>query len=102
MRLPATFEMTTTRADFLRLLPAAVDQVAFVEEGNCFVHREQTSGGRDALREWRITLDPMPALRIGAVVLERHRAGFQFSGYTPEEVTAFMSRFELYFRRGGG
>lgn len=94
--------MTTTRADFVRLLPAAVDHAAFREEGNEFVFRGPTPVSANGHREWRITLDPMPALRIGAVVLERHRAAFRFSGYAPDEIADFMARFELYFRRGGG
>lgn len=102
MKLPPSVEMTTTRADFVRLLPAAVNHVEFREEGNAFVHGGQTALGERSQREWRITLDPMPALRIGSVVLERHRADFRFSGYGPDEIAAFMARFELYFRRGGG
>lgn len=94
--------MTTTRADFVRLLPAAVNHVAFHEEGNDFVYCGQTPAGGTMNREWRITLEPMPALCIGSVVLERHRAGFRFTGYLPDEIAAFMARFELYFRRGGG
>jgi hypothetical protein len=95
MKLPRQLEMTTTRADFLRLLPAAVDHVAFAEEGEAFVHREGARG-------WRIGLQPLPALRIGQVRLERHQVDFDFSGFTPAEIETFMARFELYFHRGGG
>lgn len=95
MKLPLHLEMSTTRADFLRLLPAAVNHVAFAEEGEAFVHREGARG-------WRIGLQPLPPLRIGQVRLERHRVDFDFSGFAPAEIEAFMARFELHFRRGGG
>lgn len=87
--------MTTTLADFRRLLPAAVGHVEFVEEHGAFVHR-------DGARGWRIGLAPLPQLRLGLIGLERHRLDFRFSGYSAAEIEAFMARFEMHFRRGGG
>lgn len=87
--------MTTTRADFRRLLPAAVNHVALVEEGDAFIHR-------DGARGWRIHLAPLPQLQIGLIRLERQRVEFEFTGYSASEVDDFMARFERYFRRGGG
>lgn len=87
--------MTTTRADFLRLLPAAVDHAPFSDEGAAFVHQEGARG-------WRIGFVSLPQLRIGLVRLERHQVDFDFTGYSTAEIAAFMARFELYFRRGGG
>ncbi len=95
MKLPLNLEMTTTLEDFRRLLPAAVGHVPFVEEDGAFVHHD---GGRS----WRITLAPLPQLQAGLMRLERHRMDFQFEGYSEGEVAAFMKRFEMYFRRGGG
>ena len=95
MKLPRQLVMTTTRADFLRLLPAAVNHVAFSGEGAAFVHRENGRG-------WRIGFRNLPPLRIGQVRLERHQVDFDFNGYSAAEIDAFMARFELYFRRGGG
>jgi len=95
MKLPLRFDMTTTRADFRRLLPAAVNHVPFVEEGEAFAHNE---GGRG----WRIGIEPLPHLRLGTIRLERHRLNFDFSGYSAGEIEDFMARFEMYFRRGGG
>ena len=95
MKLPLGFDMTTTRADFRRLLPAAVAHAPFVEEGEAFVHRDGTRG-------WRIAITPLPKLEIGLIRLERHRVEFSFSGYAPNEIDAFMARFEAHFRRGGG
>ncbi|MGP1675702.1 MAG: hypothetical protein ACTS6J_00920 [Burkholderiales bacterium] len=95
MKLPLHFEMTTTRADFRRLLPAAVNHVPFVEVDAAFVHRE---GGRG----WRIDLAPLPQLRLGLIRLERQQLDFDFAGYSAREIEEFMARFEMYFRRGGG
>lgn len=95
MKLPPRFEMTITRADFRRLLPAAVNHVPFVEEDAAFVHR-------DGARSWRIGVEPLPLLRLGLIRLERHQIDFDFDGYSPKEIDEFMARFEMYFRRGGG
>ena len=95
MKLPLRFEMTTTRADFRRLLPAAVNHAPFVEEDEAFVHR-------DGERGWRIGLASLPKLEIGLIRLERHRVDFDFDGYSLKEIDEFMARFEMYFRRGGG
>lgn len=95
MKLPLSFEMTTTQAELRRLLPAAVNHVPFADEDGAFVHH----GGA---RSWRITLKPLPQLVLGSVQLERYRLDFEFSGYSAEEIEDFMTRFEMYFRRGGG
>jgi len=95
MKLPMTFEMTTTLEEFRRRLPAAVGNASFIEEGGAFVCRENSRG-------WRIGLEPMPRLQAGLMQLERHRLDFQFSGYSDREIEEFMTRFELHFRRGGG
>ena len=95
MKLPPRFEMTITRADFRRLLPAAVSHVPYAEVDGAFVHR-------DGERGWRIGLAALPKLEIGLIRLERHRVDFHFDGYSPEEIDGLMTRFEMYFRRGGG
>ena len=95
MKLPQSFEMSITRADFLRLLPAAVGHQAFSVEGGRIEHR-------DGRRSWSIRLTALPDLSIGLVRLARHRVVLAFEGYGEEEVAAFIRRFELYFRRGGG
>lgn len=95
MKLPHCFDMTVTRAEFLRLLPAAVGHAKFVEETDGFAHR-------DGDRAWRIAFTRLPELRIALVRLERHRVEFNFEGYGDDEIAAFLARFELHFRRGGG
>lgn len=95
MKLPPRFDMTTTRAEFRRLLPAAVNHVPYIEEEDAFVHR-------DGARGWRIGIAPLPQLQIGLIRLERHQVDFRFEGYSAAEIDDFMARFERYFRRGGG
>ena len=95
MRLPLSFETSLTRADFLRLLPAAVGGDRFIEQGTIFRHEEQQ-------RSWRIDFVPLPELELGRVRLDRYRLTFAFEGYADAEIASFMARFELYFRRGGG
>ena len=90
-----TFEISLTRADFQRLLPAAVGGDRFVDGGRVFRHEEEQ-------RSWCISFDPLPELKLGTVRLERHQLTFVFDGYTEDEIERFMVRFELYFRRGGG
>lgn len=95
MKLPLRFDMTTTRAEFRRLLPAAVNHVPFVEEAKAFAHHEGSRG-------WRIGIESLPHLRLGLIRLERQRLNFDFTGYSAREIEDFMARFEMYFRRGGG
>jgi len=95
VKLTQSFDMTITRADFLRLLPAAVNHVPFVVAGEDIFHAEIG-------RSWRMNLSPLPELRIGAIRLARHRLTLEFEDYEQAEIIAFCERFELYFRRGGG
>ncbi len=91
MRFPLAFEATASRAEFLRLLPAATGEAAIGEDANgLFGHG------------WRLRLTAMPVLAIGLVRLERHRVEIEFDGLTAEQQERFMQRFSLYFQRGGG
>jgi len=99
MKLPQAFEMTISRADFVRLLPAAVGHQPFEETGSAFSGADAEVGRG---RRWKIALTSLPALRIGAICLERHRVQIDFEGYAEADIAAFLTRFEFYFRRGGG
>ncbi len=87
--------MTITQGEFLRLLPAAVGGVPFESDGGVIDHG-------DVGRGWRIALTPQPDLAHGLIRLERQRVVFSFRGYSPQEIAAFFTRFDLYFARGGG
>ena len=88
-------EMTISRAEFLRLLPAAVAGATYEVTDSEITHG-------DSRRGWRIRLDPMADLAHGRIRLPRHRVAFAFNGFAAREVEAFFRRFDLYFARGGG
>lgn len=91
----SSLEMTLSREEFLRLLPGAVDLAGATEDGGSF-------RGRDGSRRWTIQLIPLTDLRLGGVILPRHRIDIQLEGYSKGEVEAFMARFHRGFQRGGG
>ena len=91
MNFPLAYDATTTRDEFVRLLPQATGDVALREIDGGF------SG-----RGWSIRLTPIPPLEIGRVRLERHRVEIDLDGMTAEEQDRFMWRFSLYYQRGGG
>jgi hypothetical protein len=94
-RLALRQEMTISRGAFLRNLPAAVGHVPFVVQGDEIAHES----GR---RAWRVVLSPLPPLRAGALALERHAVEIHLRGFDASAERAFLERFELHYRRGGG
>lgn len=94
-RLALRQEMTISRDAFVRGLPAAVAHAPYRVQGDDFVHGKATHG-------WRIRLTPLPERRIASLVLERHAVEIHLRGYDAEGERAFLERFELAFRRGGG
>jgi hypothetical protein len=88
--------MTISRADFLRLLPAALGHTPFVAQGDV-LHGATDGGGR-----WQITLTALEDLVLGPVRLPRQRVDLAFSGCSAQQVEAFMRRFERYYQRAGG
>ena len=91
MKFPTTHEATVTRADFIRILPAAIGASDFREVD-----------GRFLGNGWSIRLTPIAALEIGIVQMERHRVEIEFDGLTAKEQDRFMRRFSLHYQRGGG
>lgn len=89
------FDMTLTRSDFRRLLPEALAGDVCEEAEDSFVHTE-------GLRTWRIDLEALPALTLGAIRLERYRVRWTFSGYEEAGIRTLLERFERAFQRGGG
>jgi hypothetical protein len=87
-------EMTLTRADLLRLLPAAVGG-GFEQDGDEFRHG-------DGARGWRLRVADAPGARLGPVTLHRLALDFEFRGFTAPEREAFLARFRLHFHKGGG
>jgi hypothetical protein len=88
-------EMGLGHAELFRLLPRAIgdrtwrvhhDLITITAQGQQVYIKLFPEGRRD-----------LGALKLPVTVLE-----FSFRGFTPEEVDAFMGRFDLAFRRGGG
>jgi len=93
MNFQRTMEMSLSREEFLRLLPAAVG--SFVVNGD-EVRRS------DGNRGWVIRLVPLADHRVGSVVVPRHRVEIVLEGYSEADADAFMNRFHRAFMRGGG
>lgn len=91
MKLPRRFDASASRAEIVRLLPAATGCESILDEG------DTVSGPH-----WRLRLTPLPPLTIALVRLERHRVEIEFDGLTAEQEDAFMDRFTRHFQRGGG
>ncbi len=89
--------MTLGRAEFLRLLPAAVGQGFDLEETDGV--RLLTHLGEGG--NWRIRLAPLPPQRLGPIAMERLRVDLAFEG-SPEAQEAFVERFLRGYQRGGG
>ena len=89
----ASFQMTLGRAEFMRLLPAAVGP--FREGPDAIEHRDEG-------RLWRIRLAPLPAFRLGPIPMERLQVDLSFEGYPPAQADAFVERFLRCYQRGGG
>ncbi|OHC64066.1 MAG: hypothetical protein A2040_14800 [Rhodocyclales bacterium GWA2_65_19] len=91
MRFPLAYDASTTREDFVRLLPQATGGAGFREIGDRFF-----GAG------WTLRLTRIAPMSIGLVRLERHRVEIEFEGLTAAEQDRFMERFTRYYQRGGG
>jgi hypothetical protein len=83
MKFPLTYEATTTRADFLRILPLATGEAELRE-----------IDGRLCGRGWAIRLTPIAPLEIGLVRLERHRVEIEFDGLTMRRAGALHAAIQ--------
>ena len=93
MDFQRTMEMSLSREEFLRFLPAAVG--SFVVNGD-EVRRS------DGHRGWVIRLVPLADHRVGSVIVPRHRVEIILEGCSETEAEAFMARFRRGFLRAGG
>lgn len=88
-------EMACTREDLLRWLPGATGDAPCREENGDLVLA--VAGG-----EVRIRAEPRPPRRIARVELPVLAVRFTFAGLDGPARDAFLARFDLYTRRGGG
>jgi len=88
-----TVEMSVSREEFFRLLPAAVG--AFEVDGDVI-------RWSDGDRVSTIRLVPLPNRCLSHVVVPRHRVEIVLEACSKTEGDAFMDRFYRAFLRGGG
>jgi hypothetical protein len=93
MDFHCTLEMSLSREEFFRLLPAAV--MAFDVDG-------ETVWWSDGGRRRTIRLHPLAEHRLGSVVVPRHRVEIVLDACSEAEGRVFMERFHRAFLRGGG
>ncbi len=88
-------EMAITHADFLRILPRALDGREHTVDGNRIVVE-------DGRRRLEITLAETTERRIALLTLPVTRVRLDYRGYTEAEAAAAVALFDRAFRRGGG
>ena len=93
--VPFFFEMGTTRADFLRLLPVAVGYAAWRIEGDEII-------GEGAAPQWRIRITQRPERSFGSVRLPVLDVTLELEGASETQTAAFVGRFLLGYQRAGG
>jgi len=93
MEFRHSVEMSISREEFFRLLPAAVG--AFEADGERVRWVEQGRG-------WNIRVVPVPDLRLGSAAIPRHRVEIVLEQCSAVEGAAFLERFHRAFLRGGG
>jgi len=87
--------MALTRAEFLRTLPRASPAM------DCRVEDSRIELS-DATRRVLITLGPERTRVLGSLVLPETEVRLRFEGFCERDREAFLERFDLAFRRGGG
>ena len=88
-------EMGITHADFLRLLPNALNS-------SHFVVKESEITFADSHRQIRISLSPETERVIASMRLPVTHVTLEFKGYTEAERDVFLIHFDNSYRRGGG
>ncbi|MCF8197681.1 MAG: hypothetical protein K9J42_02855 [Sulfuritalea sp.] len=91
MKFPLVYDATTSRQDFVRLLPMATGTTEYEEIDGIFRGKG-----------WTVHLIQIPPLEIGMVRLERHRIEIEFDGLDADTQDRFMQRFTSHYQRGGG
>ena len=90
-----TREMSITHKDFFRLLPRAVNGAPVACDGN--QAHIATEAGRV-----KITLAPERVRKLGLMEFPVTPVSIEFDGFNPADQTAFLSRFDLAYQKGGG
>jgi hypothetical protein len=93
MHFHRTLEMSLSREEFFRLLPAVVPVFDVNKDTVCWSEGD---------RRWTIRLVPLANRPLGHVDLPRHRVEIVLEACSEAESEAFMARFHRAFLRGGG
>lgn len=89
------FEMTLTRAEFLRLLPFAVGPLDLHDQAECI-------DGRTDDVQWSLRLVERPERRIAGLTLPMLDVTLECAAVDGERIKRFVDRFLLAYRRAGG
>jgi len=92
---PRHFEMGITRAEFLRLLPAAVGHSPYRVEGNDIL-------AEGAAPAWRIRVEERPGRAFGGVTVPVLAVTLGLDALAAPQAHAFVERFLLGYQRAGG
>jgi hypothetical protein len=93
MAVHTTLEMSLSREEFFRFLPAAVGP---------FDVNGDTTWWSDGNRVWTIRLVTMPDRHLGSVAVPLLLVEIALDEYPAADAKAFMDRFHRGFLRGGG
>lgn len=88
-------EMASTKADFLRILPRALDSEDFSVVGDVITFFNDG-------RTLTITHRDLEPRKLGGFTIPRADVRLELEGFSDDEAIATMDRFDRYFRRGGG
>lgn len=87
--------MSITHKEFLRLLPKALDGLAFR-------HNDDVILVDDGERNIRIQLSEQSTRNIASLSLPVTVVRMQLSGFDQTERGSFLNRFDLAYQKGGG
>lgn len=97
------YEMSITRAEFLRLLPVAVGHAAWRIDGDDVVgDRKKGSDPFFSPPAWRIRMNARPSRPFGPVELPMLGITLVLECASEADCAAFIKRFLLGFQRAGG
>jgi len=97
--VPTHFErdMGYNEKEFFRVLPAAIGEYKYTQEGDLVSIRHS-----DNDHQIDLTVRPLPDRRLGAFRIQRIDVQFAFSNMSQAQRDTFMARFDRRFQRGGG
>ena len=88
-------DMGITHSEFFRTLPAAMAALPYTVQGHEVIVHDDT-------RRLVISLSPEGRRGIAALSLPTTQVHFAFSGYSPQDIDRFLTRFDRAFQRGVG